>query len=66
MTSVGRFESEDFFGEEPFNKLQRVTVNDGDTVNQKEVAYNATAFARSYLKNSEEKRYEWKKMRNLK
>lgn len=45
MTSVGRFESEDFFGEEPFNKLQRVIVNDRDTVNQKEIAYNATAFA---------------------
>lgn len=44
MTSVGRFESEDFFGEEPFNKLQ-LHVNDRDTVNQKEIAYNATAFA---------------------
>lgn len=46
MTSVGRFRSEDLFGEEPFNKPQRVIVNDGDTVNQKEIAYNATAFAR--------------------
>lgn len=46
MTSVGRYESEDFFGEEPFNKLQRIIVNDDDTVNQKEIAYNATAFAR--------------------